>query len=76
MVEINRCICTNRTFASLINEAEEKGLSIDELARCTGASACCGMCRPYLEHALKTGEVVIDRILLPDGTEQSLRPAV
>lgn len=51
---IKRCVCHETTF----KELRDSGLkSIDEIAaefRCTTG---CGLCRPYIERMLETGEV-------------------
>ncbi|WP_428388689.1 hypothetical protein [Mucisphaera sp.] len=63
-IRIDRCICAGRLFEELVAIAKERGLSVDELAGCTGASAGCGMCRPYVEKALATGQVVFTELLV------------
>jgi len=63
---VDRCLCTGRTFADLVAEARREGWSVDELARASGASAGCGMCRPYLKRALRTGAVVFTELLSDD----------
>jgi bacterioferritin-associated ferredoxin len=65
-IRVDRCLCTGRTFADLVEEAREEGWSLDELARATGASASCGLCRPYLKRAMRTGEVVFTELLSED----------
>ncbi|MFW6061075.1 MAG: hypothetical protein ACODAQ_12915 [Phycisphaeraceae bacterium] len=60
---IDRCICTRRTFADLLAVARRDGLSLDQLAACTGASRHCGRCRPYLRRGLRTGETVFHQLL-------------
>lgn len=58
---VNRCVCTRRTFAEL----KASGLTTaDEIAEAFGSGAQCGLCRPYIERMLRTGE-----------TEFSLYPA-
>ena len=66
MIQVNRCICTDTTFAELLEIAEEGKLSLDQLVEQTGASACCGMCRPYLRRAWRTGETVFHELLTDD----------
>ncbi|MEM1209581.1 MAG: hypothetical protein AAFY08_05010 [Planctomycetota bacterium] len=68
-MRITHCVCTNRCFASLVEEAEREGLTLDELAERTGASEGCGMCRPYLRESMRTGETVFTRVIVdrPDS---------
>ena len=65
-LHIDRCVCTQRTFADLLQQADAQGLSPPQLAEATGASACCGMCGPYLRRACRTRQVVFDRLLSDD----------
>jgi bacterioferritin-associated ferredoxin len=69
-IRIDRCICTDTTFAELLDEAAECKLSLDQLIEHTGASACCGMCGPYLRRAWRTGQTVFHTLL-----EESDEPA-
>jgi bacterioferritin-associated ferredoxin len=62
-IRIDRCICTATSFAELLDEAAERKLSLDQLVEQTGASACCGMCRPYLRRAWRTGQTVFHELL-------------
>jgi bacterioferritin-associated ferredoxin len=52
---VNRCICTNLTFAELIVRAQRDRLTFESLRQCTGAAGDCGLCEPYLKAALRTG---------------------
>ena len=65
-IRIDRCICTQRTFADLVAEARREGWSLDALTWASGAGAGCGMCRAYLKRAMRTGEVVFNEILDDD----------
>jgi bacterioferritin-associated ferredoxin len=53
---IDRCVCTGRSFAELLESARASGWTLDELAAVTGASRHCGLCRPYLERGFATGQ--------------------
>lgn len=72
-IRIDRCVCTNRTFADLLAVARERGCDVDELRRCTGAAAHCGTCTPYLQVCLRDGVTVFDR-LLPIPPRRPSRP--
>lgn len=50
---VTGCICTGYSFAEL----KECGLSTaDEIADEFGSGVQCGLCRPYIERMLRTGE--------------------
>lgn len=57
-MRISRCVCINRPFCDLKDEAKAKGLSFEELRVETGAAIQCGLCRPYLAKSLETGQTV------------------
>jgi bacterioferritin-associated ferredoxin len=63
---IDRCVCFDRTFAELRIAAVTDDLGADDLTRRFGCGTCCGMCRPYLERMLETGETVFSEILSGD----------
>ena len=65
-MHIDRCICTDRPFADLIEQARDERLSLAILVEETGASACCSMCGPYLRRAYRTGRVAFDYLLQQD----------
>ncbi len=60
---INRCVCANRTFASLVDQARQDGLTLTQLTDQTCASRGCGMCAPYLRRALRTGQTEFDQLV-------------
>ena len=68
-VHIDRCVCTEQSFAALLELARERGLDLAELAALTGASDRCTRCRPYLRRALRTGETVFHELLPEDEPE-------
>lgn len=51
---VNRCVCHDVSFRTLIDLAHAKPCTIDELADKTGATTGCGTCLPYLKLALAT----------------------
>lgn len=67
---VDRCICRDVTFARMI-EMQAQGLSLDDIAEQTGATAQCSMCRPYAKLALAAkrptlpimNELTIERML-------------
>lgn len=77
-MRIERCVCTNQSFACLLKQAKaegsacsedeasgSEGWSLDQIAEATGAGAQCGRCRPYLAVGLKTGQTVFTELLPP-----------
>lgn len=69
-VFINRCICTDRKFCDLVDEARRCGQGFDALSEATGAGRHCGLCRPYLRRALETGQTEFTSILTEDPAPQ------
>ena len=67
---IDRCICYDRTFAELRVAAVADDLDMDEITKRFGCGSCCGVCRPYIEHMLATGETVFHQIILPREEEK------
>lgn len=65
-MKIDRCVCTQRPFASLLDQARTEGLSLQQLAQESGASACCTMCGPYLRRCYRTGQTVFTALLDQD----------
>ena len=65
-MRIDRCICAERTFADLLDQARAGGLSLRQLVEETGASAGCSMCGPYLRRAYRTGQTAFGSLLDQD----------
>ena len=63
---INRCLCEKKRFADVVPGARAAGWSLLELMRQTGCGTHCGLCRPYLRRALKTGEIEFHELLTGD----------
>jgi bacterioferritin-associated ferredoxin len=64
-IVIDRCICYDRRFSELKDAADVDHLQLDELTSRFGCGSCCGVCRPYIERMLETGETVFHEIILP-----------
>lgn len=61
--KVTACICHNRTFRELKDLAERCGwTTVEEITAATGCGSGCGLCRPYLEQMLRTGETDIKLI--------------
>lgn len=52
---VSRCICSNITFAELLDIARVSPCDFDELQRRTGCGQGCGTCVPYVLRTLETG---------------------
>ncbi len=62
-MRIDRCVCADVTFAEALEEVRTRGVHPQELACRFGCGASCGMCRPYLRRALRTGQTVFHQIV-------------
>lgn len=55
--KVSKCICHKRDFAEIKAYAEEKGYqTVEELQTDKFCSCSCGLCIPYVELMLKTGD--------------------
>jgi bacterioferritin-associated ferredoxin len=64
-ISIDRCVCFERSFVELKIRAQENKLDADGIARRYGCGSCCGLCRPYIERMLETGQTSFHEILPP-----------
>ncbi len=54
---VTKCICHSREFTEVKEYAEENGYkSVEELQSDKFCSCSCGLCIPYIELMLETGE--------------------
>ena len=61
---IDRCVCSNRTFAELRAAADaSRARSIAELQTHVEFGRRCGLCRPYVRRMLATGEVIFGGVI-------------
>jgi bacterioferritin-associated ferredoxin len=67
--EIDRCVCFDLRFSDLKRRVEERPAAMNEIARRYGCGSCCGLCRPYIERMLETGETVFREVLQPTDAE-------
>lgn len=57
---VTHCICRERSFALALSVAREHGCTtVAELQEHLGISTNCGLCIPYVQRAIETGEVEI-----------------
>ena len=66
-ISVDRCICTDTTFASLLSNVKGAKLSYEALTRETGACLQCGLCGPYVRKCLRTGQVVFHELIPPEN---------
>lgn len=55
---VDRCVCTDQSFAELLRTARREGLDFDGLVARTGCCTGCGTCEPYIRLTLDTGRTV------------------
>ncbi len=65
-MKIDRCVCTQQSFGTLLVQAHVEGLSLSELITASGAGTCCTMCRPYVCRAYRTGVTQFEELLNHD----------
>ena len=63
MLQIDRCVCVNVTFAEMREVSRAEGLGLDGLERRYGCCRGCGLCSPYVRRMLRTGETSFREIL-------------
>ncbi len=63
---VRQCVCFGVTF----EEIKTAGLdSLDAIQYGLGVGSNCGMCRPYVELMLRTGETAFEVLPLPKDLE-------
>lgn len=77
-IEIDRCVCYDIRFAEMKEYAERERtrshpLGVDDFARRLGCGSSCGLCRPYIERMLETGETVFHEVISPRQGEQAAK---
>jgi len=63
MIRIERCVCHRVTFEEAVRTARDQGLSLAQLEDRILCGTGCGLCRPYLRRALRTGQVVFHQLV-------------
>jgi len=63
-MEIDRCMCYQRTFDELKSIAEDTGAeSVEELQEHAVFGHNCQLCHPYVRRMLETGETVFHEVI-------------
>ncbi|WP_412061647.1 (2Fe-2S)-binding protein [Rubrivirga sp. IMCC45206] len=71
---IDRCLCFDRTFASLADVAAETGArTIPDLQANAEFGLKCQLCHPYVRRMLRTGETVFHRVVTEVDEPDRLR---
>jgi bacterioferritin-associated ferredoxin len=72
MVQIDRCVCRDRTFDSLNKQAEANGIrTLSSLQKVVSFGDNCELCHPYVREMLRTGQTVFTQIITDLAEEQS-----
>ena len=62
---VNRCVCADIPFTTVLRMHTERGLSLEQIQGETGCGTHCTTCEPYLRLTLLTGRT--DPPVLPPG---------
>jgi bacterioferritin-associated ferredoxin len=65
-VLVSGCICRGISFEVLLPLAKAADWNLADIIRETGCGGQCGLCRPYLNRMLLTGETEFYELLPPD----------
>lgn len=58
---VDKCICHDKSFEEIKQYASEKNIqSVEELRSARFCSCGCGLCGPYVEMVLDTGETAFE----------------
>jgi NAD(P)H-nitrite reductase large subunit len=64
-VRIDRCTCSDRTFADIAAVAKESGVvTFEELRDAADFGKRCRLCHPYVKRMLETGETVFTELIV------------
>ncbi len=54
---VRACMCTSLTFRVILGVARDRGYTkVEQLTELLGCGGSCGLCMPYLQRMLETGE--------------------
>lgn len=76
-IYIDRCICFDQRFDRLVALARQSGAqTVESLQTQVTFGEKCALCRPYIERALQTGQVIFRELLSAEpGCGTGTRPA-
>jgi hypothetical protein len=73
-LRIDRCTCSDRTFAEIAAVAREAGLvAFDQLVDLADFGKRCRLCHPYVRRMLVTGETEFSEILVDSSDATGAR---
>lgn len=59
-MQVTHCLCEKKSIAEILAWARERGITqVGPIAAGLGCGTHCGMCVPFIEYALATGETVV-----------------
>ena len=59
-MQVTHCLCEKKTIAEILAWARARGVNeMGPIAAALGCGTHCGMCIPFIEYALATGESVV-----------------
>lgn len=71
MINIDRCLCHDRTFASLKEISDSHGVSdLETLQKIVPFGNNCQLCHPYVRVMLRSGQVVFNQVLTDSALEE------
>ena len=68
-MRIDRCVCYDTPFKEIVKRARAEEWTVEDIVRILGCGSGCGMCKPYLREALKTGQTEFNYIIREDCPE-------
>ena len=63
-VLITRCVCLQTPFADLLTLVRSREWSLQDVVRETGCGNQCGLCLPYLQVMVDSGQTTFRELLL------------
>ena len=71
-LRIDRCYCSDCTFAEIARAADETdAATVDDLREIIDFGANCKLCLPYVQEMLRTGETVFSRIIEASDADEA-----
>lgn len=71
---VKRCICFDRSFEEVRDIAVRTGGGLLEAHKQTGCGARCGLCLPYIQYMLMTGDTDLPVMWSDDFSREGINP--
>ncbi|MDX2016083.1 MAG: hypothetical protein SFY95_00420 [Planctomycetota bacterium] len=71
---VDRCVCFDVTFAKMKAMVDRDGCDLSDLHARTGCGSKCGLCLPYIQLMLRTGEVIFPIHWAEDFRAEGVKP--